>query len=155
MTFSFTTPRRFKPAHKEKTMFKGWEKIEGWSKEDLEKFCIANPVLESSAHVIEDWSDYSFKTSDGRTFGLFIDSDSIKHRLLARCVHIIRQQREALESVAGFILEVGTTDPPLIFANREDLYKAWLQHHEMFGVPLSNDEREGLGLDVETDEDDD
>lgn len=99
-------------------------------------------VVWDDAHTIERWSDYSFTTDDGRTFGVFANgnsrSDSIELRFRAVDAPVSPRAVEQLGKTAGFILEVGTTDPPLIFGDEEALRTAWLGLHQEHGVPLSD-----------------
>jgi len=107
-------------------------------------------VLYSDACCIERWSDFSFTTSDGRTIGLFLDGMSIKKRLQAADVLVNRHDDARLKKTAGMILEIG--GEPMIYGDNGVLISAWVSLHELHAVPLSEEECEGLGLDIESDD---
>lgn len=114
-------------------------------------------VIWRDAHAIEHWSDYSFTTGEpeSRTFAVFANrsnngDNSLLHRFLAAPAHklsclVVASDRtvvERLNKVAGFILEVGTNDRPLIFGDDEALRTAWLGLHEQYKVLLSDEEQD-------------
>jgi hypothetical protein len=105
-------------------------------------------VLVEEAHSIEHWPDHTFSTPDGRKFALFLWGDSIAYRLAAQSILGMGRsaKRKELHNIAGFFLEVDTEDPPFIFEKYEDLEAAWLHCHEMFGVPLCEEETDVFGL---------
>jgi hypothetical protein len=117
-----------------------WDEFKGMSRKELDEYCKKAPLLENHAHDIEDQSDFSFKALDGRVFALFFYSEKIKYKLLAKDIYISAEEKKTLDGISGFILEVGTSEPPFIFSKSEDLYREWRNHHEMFSVPLSQDE---------------
>lgn len=110
--------------------------------------CSGLKWLLEEAHAIQEWPDYQLSTEDGRRFGLFLDGDSILKRLDARSVVINWKDEEGLQRVrdlAGFILEIGGDDPPLIFADWSDLLVAWSEVHAQFGVaPTEEEYAEGV-----------
>jgi predicted transcriptional regulator len=42
------------------------------------------------------------------------------------------------------IVEVGSEDPPQIYVNLDFLVMAWVSLHVLYGVPISEEEREVL-----------
>jgi hypothetical protein len=136
-------------------MDNGWEGTKGMSRKELDEYCKTVPLLENHAHDIEDQSDSSFKALDGRVFALFLHGEKIKYKLLAKDIRISAEEEKTLNSeVAGFILEVGTNEPPFIFSKSEDLHRGWRRHHEMFSVPLSQDEIDMFGYEDSEEEED-
>lgn len=126
-------------------MNKEQRKREAFKKRFEESFGKNYDVIWHDAHTIERWSDYSFTTDDGRTFGVFANGNSLSNSIELRfravdalvAPHIVEQ----LGKVAGFILEVGTTDPPLIFGDEEALRTAWLKLHEESNVLMNAEEQ--------------
>lgn len=111
----------------------------------------AEPIefVRNEAHAIEKWPDYKFSTEDGRTFGLFLWGDSILKRLEAASISVNRRDREGVKRVhklAGFIMEIGTDHPPLIFDNIDCLYRAWAETHAAYGIEPTEEEFNELNL---------
>lgn len=104
-------------------------------------------LIYEEAHAIEEWADHRFTTDEGRTFGLYIGGESILGRLAVQNVCINRRDTEGIErvkSIAGFILEIGTDDPPLVFQQDIHLGVAWAEHHIEYNVELMDKEYETL-----------
>lgn len=111
----------------------------------------AEPIefIRDEAHGIEKWPDHKFSTEDGRTFGMFLWGDSILKRIEATGRAINRKDKEGvrrIEHVAGFILEIGSDDPPLIFDDFKHLCAAWAETHAVYGVEPTEEEFNELDL---------
>jgi hypothetical protein len=119
----------------------------------------AEPIefIRDEAHGIEKWPDHKFTVEDGRTFGLFLWGDSILKRIEATGRAINRRDKEGVkrvERIAGFILEIGSDDPPLIFDDFKHLCAAWAETHAAYGVEPTEEEFNELDLpDLWADED--
>src|SRR5690348_3166126 len=102
----------------------------------------ASDHLFQTLAVISNWPDYRFTTSDGREYGLFDDGESIEHRLDAKSEGLTPNERERLQKIAGFILELGDeSNEPMIFADTDSLAGAWLALHQSHGIKLSDEEQ--------------
>jgi hypothetical protein len=49
-----------------------------------------------------------------------------------------------LKKVAGMIVEIDSEEPPQIYGNFDSLITAWISLHILYGVPVSQDEKELL-----------
>lgn len=112
-------------------------------------------IIRADCFTIESWPDYSFE-ADGRKFSLFVDGVSIAHRLAARDFagmqhRNITQRKAELDEIAGFILD---DEAPIMFKDHNELVKAWTDLHGLFGVPLSQQERDELCIDEPEDSED-
>ena len=109
-------------------------------------------IFRREAFAIQSSPDYSF-TADGRTFGLFVDGESIGHRIAA-CeimgMDNLAERRHELKEIAGFILE--SDQSPLIFKDYNELVKAWKDLHRLFNACFSDQECEELGIEPGDDE---
>ena len=114
-------------------------------------------MLVEEAHTIQNWPDHCFSTPDGRKFALFLWGESIAYRLAAQSILGMDNstKRKELSNIAGFFLEVDTEDPPFIFEKYKELETAWLDCHEIFGVPLSDEETDLFGSEDEPESDED
>src|SRR6266404_4607976 len=75
-------------------------------------------LLVENADAIEKFPQHRFTTSDGRTFGVFYNGTRILGLLELEGVCINHRDKAGLErikKVAGFIVEIGGEDPPLLF----------------------------------------
>jgi hypothetical protein len=100
-------------------------------------------LIVEEASSITKWPDYKFSTADGRTYGLFLDGDSILKRIDATGVPINWKDKEGIQQakdIAGFILEIDGDDPPLIFKENTELAMAWEQLHVFSNVPTTREE---------------
>jgi hypothetical protein len=114
--------------------------------------------LIEEAHSIDKFPDYAFVTEEGRRFGLFLEGHLQLLRIRSAGVGIWTNDIESVEKLAGFIMELGTEHPPIMFNDPEELALAWAQHHVIFNVeptqaewdeyldvclPATNDDEEG------------
>jgi hypothetical protein len=107
-------------------------------------------LIVENADAIEKFPEHRFTTSDRRTFGIFFDGERILALLELDGVGINHNDKAGLErikKVAGFIVELGGDDPPLIFGTGIQLATAWEQLHAFYGVPISKEE-DGQYLDI-------
>jgi hypothetical protein len=116
-------------------------------------------LIYKEAHRIDKWPDHRFTTDEGRTFGLYQDGESILQRLHATPATINWVDTEGIErvkNIAGFIMEIGTKDPPLVFQEDLDLGLAWIEHHRQYSVALTDEECEiledQLGISIQDDD---
>jgi hypothetical protein len=93
------------------------------------------------------WPDFSFTTTDGRTFN-YVEASigSIAGRVKARGLLLTDREQAELAKACGAIIEVGSDDPAMLFDSFEALISAWFTLHASFGVPLTQREQELLGL---------
>ena len=97
-----------------------------------------------NAEAISSWSDYRFRTSDGREFGLFVENVApLLGRLKAAGVGLTKKESENPPAIAGMILERDGA-APIIFAGTAEMVSAWLDLHASFDVPVEEAEGEFL-----------
>lgn len=102
-------------------------------------------VLLTDATIIARFADYEMKTPDGRTYGLFWrGGETLFHFLAAMGVGVSNKDRRMLEKVEGMIVEVDSEDPPQIYGDLDSLIRAWISLHILYGVPVSEEEKEVL-----------
>jgi hypothetical protein len=98
-------------------------------------------LISDDAFFIQHWSNFELTTTDGRSFALFIDAESILHRLKAVGIEVKRPP-----NFAGMILEIDSDEPPFMFRTLPDLADAWSDLHELCSVPMTPDECDRLDL---------
>jgi len=77
-----------------------------------------------------------FTTSDGRTFALFIDGETMLDTFQKLGISFKRKRAQQLMAVSGLILEVGASEPALVFEwkHKHELERCWAKLHRQFGV---------------------
>ena len=96
------------------------------------------------------WPDCSFVAPDGRKFAYLFGPRSIMLRMLARAIELTKPDKSQLKKIAGVIVEVGSDEPPMKFANLRDCDRTYLALHHSFDVPLSIEECEIIEATNET-----
>jgi hypothetical protein len=97
-----------------------------------------------NAEAISSWSDYRFKTSEGREFGLFLENVApLLGRLRAAGVALTKKESENPPAIAGMILERDGA-APIIFADADAMISAWLDLHASFDIAVEEVEGEFL-----------
>jgi hypothetical protein len=88
------------------------------------------------------WADHRFTSKDGRRFAYLQGSESILHRAQTLGLFLTRRERALLErrSLAGAIVEFGTVAPPMVYGDFDTLKSDWLELHESFSEPLTEEE---------------
>lgn len=103
--------------------------------------------------TISKWPDFEFTTPEGRRFCYAADGESIFHRIRASS-YLTKKQTEWLTfTVAGVILD--SEDELIVFGDSAALETAWLEWHDAYNVPFTEDEREMFGVDADDPEDSD
>jgi hypothetical protein len=70
--------------------------------------------------------------------------ESLLHFLKAMDILVTDKDRARLERVQGMIVEVDSEEPPQIYEDFNSLVKVWVSLHVLYGVSLSEEEREVL-----------
>lgn len=110
-------------------------------------------IIRNEFHRIEKWPDFEFTTADGRRFGIFIDTvASIEHKFHAAGVLVNAHDKERLSRTSGFILEIGSSEPPFVYEEYEELAAKWIGHHDLYDVRLTDEEKEIFEIDDEDEE---
>ena len=117
-----------------------------YTKADFESYCEKLPfVLTTEGNTIAKCSDYEMDTPEGRGYGLFCrGGEPLLHFLEAMDVFVTKKDRKVLDKVVGMIVEVDSEEPPQIYEDYDSLVKAWVSLHVLYGVPVSEEERELL-----------
>ncbi|HMK30841.1 MAG TPA: hypothetical protein VK473_14235 [Terriglobales bacterium] len=103
------------------------------------------PLCRYLREIAHHWPDFQFTTADGRVFAYLDESiNSILPRIEARKHILLRSERTRLGEIQGAIVELDTFDPPMIYSNRKDLVRAWLELHDSFDVELTQQEWDTL-----------
>ena len=109
--------------------------------------------------LAEQWADHRFMTEEGRRFAYVQESEVILERAQTLGLSLTWRERSLLERgcVAGAIVEFGSPEPPMVYADFDGLKSDWLELHLSFDVPLTDEE--AIAFDVElgeySDEEDD